>query len=188
MDIPWGSDIARRFIANVGLITTNGVHGQDIMACEWVHQVSYSPALIAVSVHPKHATHEHIDATKEFGVNIASAGQSVLTSIAGRVSGKNFDKVKIAEDLGFEFFKAKKINILMVKNATVNLECKLIREIPLGSHTMFIGEIIEGAFNSEIEPLAYYKGRYWELNSTLKKPSEELRKELMNLLETNIKN
>ena len=184
MDIPWGSEIATRFITNVGLITTNGIHGANIMACEWTHHVSYKPALIAICVHPRHATFENIRNTKEFGVNITSTEQSVLSSVSGRDSGNLFDKIKIAEELGFQFYQAKQIKTLMVKDAVVNLECKLFQEIPLGDHTMFVGEIIEASLNSEREPLTYHKGKYWKMTSPIEKPSDELREKIKLLFET----
>lgn len=49
-----------KFITNVGLITSNGHFGTDVMACEWTHHISYRPGLIAVCIHPDKATHENI--------------------------------------------------------------------------------------------------------------------------------
>ncbi len=183
MDIPWGSDIAHRFITNVGLVTSNGIHGHNIMACEWTHHLSYKPALVGVSVHPRHATYDNIKATKEFGICIASTQQSVLSSLAGMESGKMFDKIKIAEELGFKFFSAKKINVLMVEDTSVNLECKLYQEISLGDHTLFVGEVIDASFNAEEKPLAYHQGKYWDMNITLEKPTNEMRENIKLLFE-----
>ena len=183
MEIPWGSDIANCFITNVGLITTHGIHGHNIMACEWTHHLSYKPALIGISVSPRHATHDHIKTTKEFGVCIASKDQSVLSSIAGKESGKIVDKIKIAEELGFKFSPAKNINAMMIEGASVNLECKLHQEILLGDHTFFVGEVIEGGFNPEAKPLAYHAGKYFDMTSTLEKPSAEVREKIKILFE-----
>ena len=187
MDIPWGSDIAYRFITNVGLVTTNGTHGHNIMACEWTHHLSYKPALLGISLHPRHASFDNIKATKEFGINITTIHQSVLSSIAGKESGKVFNKIKIAEELGFKFYNAKQINTLMVQDASVNLECKLLQEIILGDHTLFVGEVLEGSFNSEEKPLAYHHGKYWNMTSTLEKPTNELREKIKILFENNKK-
>ena len=183
MDIPWGSDIANRFITNVGLVTTHGTHGHNIMACEWTHHLSYKPALIGISLHPRHASHNHIKETKEFGIAITSIHQSVLSSLAGKDSGKKFNKIKIAEELGYKFFPAKNINVMMIENASVNLECKLHQEIPLGDHTLFVGEVIAASFSPEAKPLAYHAGKYWDMTSTLEKSSDELREKIKNLFE-----
>ena len=50
MDLPWGDEISNKFITNVGLITSDGPFGADVMACEWTHHISYSPGLIAVCI------------------------------------------------------------------------------------------------------------------------------------------
>lgn len=183
MDIPWGSDIANRFITNVGLVTTNGIHGHNIMACEWTHHLSYNPALVGIALHPRHASHEHIKANKEFGLCLTSTRQSVLSSLAGKDSGKKINKIKIAEELGFTFSPAKKINTLLVDGTAVQLECKLHQEIQLGDHTLFVGEAIAGVFNPEEKPLAYHNGKYWNMTTTLEKPSAELREKIKMLFE-----
>lgn len=183
MDIPWGSDIANRFITNVGLVTSNGIHGHNIMACEWAYQLSYKPALIGVIVNPRHATHDNIKETKEFGVCIASIHQGVLSSISGKETGRKYDKIKVAEELGFTFSPAQTINVLMCDGAAANLECKLFREISLGDHTLFVGEVVEGNFNATVRPLAHHAGKYWDMTSMLEKPTAELREKIKALFE-----
>lgn len=86
------------------------------MACEWTHHVSYSPGLIAVWLAPSKTTHENIKRTKEFGVNLCSTDQSVMSSIAGGYIGSMYDKINALEELGFEFYKAKKIKVPMIKS------------------------------------------------------------------------
>lgn len=183
MEIAWGSDIAFRFVTNVGLVTSSGIHGHNIMACEWTHHLSYKPALVGISIHPRHATYDNIKATKEFGVCIASTQQSVLSSLAGKDSGKRFDKIKIAQELGIHFSSARKINAMMIEGASVQLECKLHQEIQLGDHTLFVGEVIEGNFNPEVKPLAYHQGKYWDMTTHLDKPTAELREKIKILFE-----
>ena len=183
MDIPWGSDAAFQFITNVGIVTTNGPHGHNIMACEWTHHLSYKPALVGVSLHPRHASYENIKSIKEFGICVASTHQSILSSLAGKDSGKKFNKIKIAEELGFKFSAAKKINTLLVEGASVQFECKLHHEVSLGDHTLFVGEVIEAVLSAEEKPLAYYQGKYWDMTAVLEKPSYEVREKVKMLFE-----
>src|SRR3989338_8098198 len=135
MDLPWGDERTKQFVTNIGLITSNGPHGYNIMAAEWVSQVSYSPGLIAVCIRPDDATHANIAKTKEFGVNLCSANQSTLSSVSGGSSGKKINKIEALNEFGFSFFKAKQINTLMVEGCAMNVECKLIKKIKLGDHT-----------------------------------------------------
>jgi flavin reductase (DIM6/NTAB) family NADH-FMN oxidoreductase RutF len=182
MDIPWGSDGARKFVTNVGLVTSNGPYGHDIMAAEWTHHVSYSPGLIAVCINPFHATAGNIKETKVFGVSICSKNQNVVSSIAGGSSGKEVDKIAVLKDLGVEFYKAKKIDMLMIKNASLNVECKLVKEVVLGDHIMFVGEAQEVSVSGK-EPLAYHDGKYWNLTNQIEKPSKEKLDEITKLVE-----
>ena len=129
MDIAYGDEKSKKFITNVGLITTNGPYGYNIMACEWTHHISYSPGLIAICLGPNCATLANIKISKEFGVNIASENQSILSSVVGNNSGKIVDKIKVAKALGFTLLKAKNIDVYMVNESALQIECKVFKEI-----------------------------------------------------------
>jgi flavin reductase (DIM6/NTAB) family NADH-FMN oxidoreductase RutF len=183
MDLPWNDERSNNFITNVGLITTDGPFGADVMACEWTHHVSYSPGLIAVCIAPSKATHENIKQTKEFGVNLCSTDQSVMASVAGGYTGSRYNKINALKELGFEFYEAKKIRVAMIKGAAVNIECILSKEITLGDHTAFVGGVIEASNNADKVPLAYHEGRYFIMNTNVVKPSQEERERIRMILE-----
>ena len=173
MNLPWGDQRTTQFITNVGLITSNGAYGNNIMAAEWTHQISYEPGLIVACLKQTEATYANISETQEFGVNLAAAGQNVLSSIAGGSTGKNVDKVEALKELGFKFFSAKKINVLMVEGAAMNAECKLLKKIELGDHTVFVGEIVELYQFSNNDPLIYHRQKYWKIGENIAKPSQQ---------------
>ncbi len=173
MDLPWGDEKTKQFVTNVGLITSNGHYGYNIMACEWTHHISYSPGLIAVCIRPDDATAANIRKTKEFGVNLAASDQNVLSSVAGGSSGKNTDKIGALKELGFKFFKAKKIDVFMVEDAALNAECKLIKIIELGSHLIFVGEAVHTYTPKGKEPLVYHAQKYWKLGDDIQKPAQQ---------------
>jgi flavin reductase (DIM6/NTAB) family NADH-FMN oxidoreductase RutF len=175
MDLPWNDERSNKFITNVGLITSDGPFGADVMACEWTHHVSYNPGLIAVCISPDDATHENIKQTKEFGINLCSTDQSVMSSVAGGYTGIEYYKINVLKELGFEFYKAKRIDSVMIKGAAVNIECILSKEITLGDHTTFVGEVIEASSDPDKAPLAYHGGRYFIMNTNVVKPSQEER-------------
>jgi len=183
VDLPWGDERTKKFVTNVGLITSTGSFGHDVMACEWTHHVSYSPGLIVVCIRPNDATHENIKQTKEFGVSLCSSDQSAMSSIAGGFSGKQYDKIKALKELGYEFYEAKKIKALMVKGAALNAECKLVNEYSLGDHTMFVGEVVEASNNPDKQSLALHGGKYWIMNTNAARPSEEERERVKNVVE-----
>jgi flavin reductase (DIM6/NTAB) family NADH-FMN oxidoreductase RutF len=183
MDLPWNDERSNNFITNVGLITSDGPFGANIMSCEWTHHVSYRPGLIAVCIRPGDATHDNIIQTKEFGVNLCSADQSILSSVAGGYTGIRYNKINALKELGFKFYKAKRIQVVMIEGASVNIECTLIKEITLGDHTTFVGEVVEASNNPEKEPLAYYKGKYFIINTNIVKPSDKERQRIRKIVE-----
>lgn len=173
MDLPWRDERSRQFVTNVGLVTTDGPHGPNIMAAEWTHHVSYSPGLVAVCVRSHEATYTNIQASREFGVSLAAADQNILSSVAGGYSGKDVDKIEALKELGFEFYPAHEIRAVLVKDAVANIECRLVQAIPMGSHMMFVGEVVEASAYPVKEPLIYHGGRYFKLGDHVGKPAAE---------------
>lgn len=188
MDLSYGEERTKKFVTNIGLVTSNGPFGHNIMACEWTHQVSYSPGLIAVCIHFDDATNENISKSKEFGINLCASDQNVLSSIAGGSSGKSVNKIEALKELGFKFFKAKKIDAFMVEGAAMSAECRLFRELKLGDHTTFIGEIVELHPASGKEPLVYHSQKYWALGQSIPKPPQQELERIKSVVEKHKKN
>src|SRR5438445_12588820 len=188
MDLAWGDEKTRQFITNVGLVTTNGPFGHNIMACEWTHHISYSPGLVAVNIGPGKATHANIESSKEFGISLASTEQAGISSIAGGNTGSEVDKIKALEELGYKFSQAKKINALMVDGAVLNLECKLFKEILLGDHTMLVGEVVEASINQGKIPLALHGGKYVQVVHDIQNPSQYERDKISEVIAKHRKN
>jgi len=171
MDLPWGSKQSQKFVSDVGLITSTGPNGPNIMAAEWTRAVSYSPGLIMLNLKPNEATVENILATKEFGVSIASDKQATVTSVAGGSSGRATDKIAALKELGFTFFPGKHIKAPLLQGAALNIECKLLKHEPIGDHVMIIGEVLEATANDAL-PLIYHSGIYNHLGAPIAKPPQ----------------
>jgi len=180
--LKWGEETTSNFITNVGLVTSVGVHGQNIMACEWTHHLSYDPALIAICIRDTGATAENIRKTKEFGVSLTSVDQNSMSSISGGHTGKTVDKVGALKELGFKFYEGKKIKPLMVKDAALNVECKLYKEIELGDHIMFVGKAVE-IKNNSAKPAALHDGKYWKMSNPLDRVSDKKREEMKKVID-----
>ena len=171
------------FVTNTGLITSNGPMGPNVMTAAWTHHISYNPALIMVNAELGDATLENILATKEFGVNLASDQQNVLSSISGNNSGKNVNKITLLKELGFEFYDGEKIKAPMVKGAALNVELKLIRHEPMGDHIILIGEVLVSSVNESAKPLIYSGGKYWKFGENIKKPEQGVLDKITNITE-----
>lgn len=187
MDFPWGSDYHKKFITNVGLITSDGPHGLNIMAAEWTYLVSYAPALILISVGPHKATAENILQTKKFGVSITAEDQNWVSSIAGGSSGKRIDKIGALNEMGVQFSSGKETNLPLVDGSALQAECKIIEVIHHGDHTLFLGEVLDAQLG-EKEPLAYHQNKYWKINTPIEKPTDDQRMKMKSVVEAHAKN
>ena len=177
MDLGWGNQKAGKFMTTVGLITSDGPNGKNIMSAEWTYYASWSPALITVHIGKAmggagKATLENIRETKEFGVNIAADDQNVISSIAGGSSGHDVDKMGVLKGMGAEFYAAKSIKPLMLKGAALNAECRLKEIVELGDHSMVIGEVLEIESHEEKKPLLYSLGKYYRVGEQMHKPEQ----------------
>ena len=185
MDIPWGSEAAFKFVTNVGLITSDGPHGPNVMAAEWTHHISYSPGLIAVCFGANRTTLDNIRAAKKFGISLAASDQNLISSVAGTTKGKEIDKISALKELGFKFYEGKS-GILMVNGAALNAECRVVEEIQLGDHTMVVGEVIELKIGDK-EPIAYHQGKYGMLDTNVQKPSNAESEKISAIIESHRK-
>ena len=155
MDIKYGSPEAKTFVTNLSLITSKGKWGDNVMTAEWVHQVSYEPGIIMVNIHDFDATADNIIESKEFGVSVLAQDQADAISIAGGSSGKQVDKIAVLKESGFSFYQGKKIGVQMLKGASLNIECKLLKHEKVGDHMMFIGEVADISLNQGKEAVVF---------------------------------
>ncbi len=132
----------------VMIIGTYGADGKpNIMNAAWGGIASSKPPCVSVSLREATLTYHNIKRSKAFTVNIPSERFVKEADFAGMVSGKNHDKFK---ETGLTPEKSKLVNAPIVKEFPYALECKLIKEIDLGMHTMFIGEILGMAADDDI--------------------------------------
>ena len=106
-----------------------------------------------------------------------------MSSVAGSYTGSRYNNINTLKELGFEFYKAKKIRAIMIKGAAVNIECTLSKEVQPGDHTTFVGEVVAASSNADKGQLAYHGGRYFILNTNVVKPSYEEHKRIKKVVE-----
>ncbi|MFI5416278.1 MAG: flavin reductase family protein [Nitrososphaerales archaeon] len=155
----------RYFTTGLAMITSRGNNGPDVMAAEWVMQISYHPVLIGAFIHEGSQTLKNIERTKEFGINVASQDQTTGVNIAGGYSGTELDKLKIKSI--FKLIKPQKIKTPLIADCTINAECKLVKKQKLGDHVMIVGKVVNIRHDDSKRPLMYHKGRYFGLGSAI---------------------
>jgi flavin reductase (DIM6/NTAB) family NADH-FMN oxidoreductase RutF len=160
---PIQDNVHRYFATTVGLITTDGKWGPNVMAAEWTMHVSYGPMLVAVFIHDS-PTLWNIKDRRVFGVNIASDDQAALVNIAGGYSGTEIEKLAIPGT--FSTYKGD-TGVLMIRGCALNCECKVVWVQQVGDHVMVIGEAVSASFDEKKFPLIYTRGNYRRLGSKL---------------------
>jgi len=122
-----------------GHLPPAGRGSQHHHACLGRNRLHRSTAPSPFSIRPERYSHDLISAAGEFTVNVPAAGQVHAVDYCGVVSGREIDKfaaIKLTPG------PANTIRTPVIQECPLNLECKLRQTLPLGSHTLFIGEIM----------------------------------------------
>ncbi len=128
-----------------------GTYGQDgrpnIMNAAWGGIACSSPPCISVSLREATLTYHNIKQTEAFTVNIPSEKYIKEADFVGMISGRDCDKFK---ETHLTPLKSEWINAPIVKEFPYALECRLARVVELGTHSMFIGEIVGMVSDREV--------------------------------------
>jgi flavin reductase (DIM6/NTAB) family NADH-FMN oxidoreductase RutF len=149
----------------------------NIVTLAWVGTAAAKPPQVALAIRPSRYSHAVISQTGEFAINIATEDLLPAVDRCGHVSGARTDKFALT---GLTAEPASQIQAPLIAECPVNLECKLTQTIPLGSHDLFIGEIVAVHVDEELlaehgpidysktQPVAYVGNEYWSLGECLK--------------------
>lgn len=119
----------------------------NITTIAWTGIINSEPPLVYVSIRPTRYSYNIIKKTGEFVINIPNGDLVWQTDYCGTKSGKDVDKFKEAH-LTKE--KCKYVSAPAIAECPISLECKLKEIKGLGSHHMFIGEIVSVNAKEEI--------------------------------------
>ena len=148
----------------------------NIITVAWAGTVCTNPPMLSISVRPERYSYHMIRETGEFDVNLTTEKLAYATDYCGVKSGRDTDKWKAA---GLTREKASQVLAPLIKECPVNLECRVKRVDELGSHHMFLAEVVavhvdeaymdeKDTFHlSDAKPLAYSHGRYYGLGKCL---------------------
>ena len=136
----------------------------NFMTVAWCGIAAYKPPAISVALHKDRYTLKGIKENGTFSVNVASSDMVKKADFCGIYSGKNKDKSQI-----FKSFYGELKTAPLIEECPVNLECKAVHYLDLGSHTLVVGEIVETYMNEgclrhgkgdpgKIDPLIYIPG------------------------------
>ena len=144
----------------------------NIITISWTGTICTDPAMCYISVRPGRHSYNIIKKNGEYVINLTTKSLAFATDWCGIKSGKDHNKFA---EMGLTPVPALKVKAPMIKESPLNIEC-IVKEIKeLGSHHMFISEVV--AVNAEDEfidkntglfslnrtiPLCYSHGKYYE--------------------------
>ncbi len=109
--------------------------------------ISHRPSLVCVGVAPQRYSHKLIEETGEFVVNSPPIGLEKEMHYCGMESGRNVDKFK---ETGLTPIPSLKVKPPRIKECFGHLECKVVKSITCGDHTLFVGEVVASTGDAEM--------------------------------------
>lgn len=157
----------------------------NIITLAWVGTVCSDPAMVSISIRPERYSYDIIKETGEFVINLTTAELAKATDYCGVRSGRNVDKFA---EMKLTPSPSQKIHAPGIKESPVNIECRVTQIIKLGSHDMFLAEVVgvdvdedcldqNGKFHlNETGLIAYSHGEYFSLGEYVGKFGYSVRK------------
>ena len=150
---------------------------QNLFTVAWTGTVCTNPPMCYISVRPERHSYEIIKRTGEFVINLTNSALARATDWCGVRSGRDYDKFA---EMGLTPEPAAVVAAPVVAESPVAIECRVKQIVPLGSHDMFIADVVNVLVDEEyINPetgkleleradmIAYCHGEYFRLGEAL---------------------
>ena len=121
------------------LVTCGTLEKPNVLTVGWTGIVCTRPPMTYISVRPERFSHDIILNSGEFVINLTTSAIVKQVDFCGVKSGKDTDKFTAC---GFHIVQANKVSVPLIDECPVSLECKVTESKLLGSHTMFLAEIV----------------------------------------------
>jgi len=148
----------------------------NIITIAWTGTICTNPPMTYISVRKERHSYSIIKNSGSFVINLTTKDLAFATDFAGVKSGRDVNKF---EHLNLTPIQAKEVSAPMIKESPVNIECKVTEIKELGSHDMFLAEVVavhvdeeyidnNGKFHLDAtNPIAYAHGTYYTLHEAL---------------------
>ena len=160
------------------MVSCGTMEKSNIITVAWTGILNTNPAMCYISVRPERYSHDMIKENGEFVINLTTEKLARATDWCGVRSGRDYDKFK---EMKLTKEKANFVKAPLIKESPVSVECRVKEIIPLGSHDMFVAEVLsidadekyideKGAFDiSKCNLMAYANGGYYPLGKKIGK-------------------
>ena len=159
------------------MVSVRDNEGKDnIITVAWAGTVCTNPPMVSISVRPERYSYHMIEESGVFVINLTTEALTYATDYCGVRSGKDVDKFK---EMGLTAIPASVVKAPMIGESPVNIECKVREVKPLGSHDMFLADVVavhadekymdeKHKFHLEqAEPIIYSHGTYFACGEQL---------------------
>ena len=148
----------------------------NMLTVAWTGTICSDPAMCYISVRPERHSYDIIKRTGEFVINLTTEALARATDWCGVRSGKDYDKW---QEMGLTPASASVVNAPLIEESPVSIECRVKQIIPLGTHDMFIAEVVNVAVDEQYLDdkgkfdmvraglMAYSHGEYFTLGKSL---------------------
>ncbi|MBO5472549.1 MAG: flavin reductase family protein [Lachnospiraceae bacterium] len=149
---------------------------QNLFTVAWTGTVCSDPPMVSISVRPERYSYSMIEETGEFVINLTTEQLAYATDYCGVRSGRDVDKWK---EMKLTQVRGEYVMAAMVAESPVNLECRVVQKLELGTHHMFLAKVLavhvderyldeKGSFHlNDARPLVYSHGRYLSIGDEL---------------------
>lgn len=148
----------------------------NIITIAWTGTINTAPAMTYISVRKERHSYDLIKASGEFVINLTTEDLVKATDFCGVRSGRDFNKF---EHMSLTAVQATHVQAPLIKESPVNIECRVTEIKELGSHDMFLAEVLAvhvdekyidqtGKFHlDKSKPICYSHGGYFGLGQQL---------------------
>ena len=171
------------------MVSCGDFENSNIITVAWTGILNTNPAMVYISIRPERYSYNLIKESGEFVINLTTENLAYATDWCGVKSGANVDKFK---EMKLTKQKANFVNCPMIEESPVSVECKVKEIKKLGSHHMFVAEVLainaedkfideKGAFDiSKCDLIAYANGGYYSLDKKIGKFGYSVQKKKKN--------
>jgi len=119
----------------------------NIITIAWTGTVNSDPPMCSISVRPERYSYDLIKRSGAFVINLVNKQLAPIADWCGVRSGRKFNKFL---EKGLTPVRATQVSAPMIEEAPVNIECKVTQIIPLGTHDMFLAEVVAVHVNDRL--------------------------------------
>lgn len=159
----------------VVLITSKNKEGKEnVFTVAWTGTVCTKPPMLSISVRPERLSYEYIKETMEFTVNLPTSKMTRAVDYCGVRPGRKFDKIR---EMNFTMKEGTNVDVPYIDECPVSIECKVKSIIPLGTHDLFIAEVVGSHVDKELmdekgkihfenaDLITYCHGEYFKMDT-----------------------